>query len=281
MFNSTILDVIVGLVFTFLAISLAVSTITEGLSSALNWRANTLLSGIKSLMNDQQFSGLALDLYNHSLVNPLSAGQATGEADLAVKPSYIGSAAFAGALIDAIQKRQAAGASLQQAIDTISDPQIKQGLQRLYTQAGGELDRFHTEVATWFDSSMNRLSGTYKRRVQVVTFAVALLVAGVLNIDALHVAKTLWQQPTLANSISLPGQQTIAVLATLDGLSLPIGWTPATRSARLGDPLSAATMVLGWLIVAVAALFGAPFWFDALQHLVQLRSTGPKPATTG
>ena len=38
-----------------------------------------------------------------------------------------------------------------------------------------------------------------------------------------------------------------------------------------------ALMVLGWTITATSALFGAPFWFDWLQTLVQLRGTGAKP----
>lgn len=39
-------------------------------------------------------------------------------------------------------------------------------------------------------------------------------------------------------------------------------------------------VVFGWLITASAALFGAPFWFDLLQHLTRLRGTGPKPKST-
>ncbi len=35
----------------------------------------------------------------------------------------------------------------------------------------------------------------------------------------------------------------------------------------------------GLPITAIASLFGAPFWFDLLQRLTQLRGTGPKPKT--
>jgi hypothetical protein len=35
--------------------------------------------------------------------------------------------------------------------------------------------------------------------------------------------------------------------------------------------------IIGWLITATAALFGAPFWFDLLQQFIRLRGTGPKP----
>jgi len=36
--------------------------------------------------------------------------------------------------------------------------------------------------------------------------------------------------------------------------------------------------VLGWLVAAIATLFGAPFWFDALQRARRRTSSGPSPA---
>jgi hypothetical protein len=39
-------------------------------------------------------------------------------------------------------------------------------------------------------------------------------------------------------------------------------------------------MLMGWLIAAGAALFGAPFWFDVLQRFVQLRGTGRPVGTS-
>lgn len=91
MFNSVIIDVAIGLILSFLAVSLAASAITEAISSALQWRQATLLDGVKALLNDQNFDGLALQLYNHALVNPLASGAAKTVKDLTSKPSYIDS----------------------------------------------------------------------------------------------------------------------------------------------------------------------------------------------
>jgi hypothetical protein len=82
MFGSTVLDLAIGLIFTFLMISLVASAVTEGLASMLSWRANTLLQGVKDLLNDHQFNGLALAVYNHDLVNPRFNGSATSEKQL-------------------------------------------------------------------------------------------------------------------------------------------------------------------------------------------------------
>jgi hypothetical protein len=38
-----------------------------------------------------------------------------------------------------------------------------------------------------------------------------------------------------------------------------------------------ALQVAGWLVTASTALFGAPFWFDLMQRVVRMRSTGSRP----
>jgi hypothetical protein len=281
MFNSTILDVVAGLLFTFLTVSLVASTVTEGLASLLGWRAETLLQGVKSLMNDPEFNGMAKDLYNHALVNSQAPGVAQTEKDLTAKPSYIEPQHFAGALIDLMEKLPATVSQtqtqIQAAIAQIPNPQLQQTLQSLYTRAGSDITVFQNEIATWFDASMNRVSGVYKRWVQICSFAVGLSVAVVLNVDALHVAQALWVQPAVVQKfMPKDGDTTRDKLAELYTANLPIGWSEAMKE-RFGSPLSIASIIGGWLITAFATLFGAPFWFDALQKITNLRGTGEKP----
>ena len=57
MLNSTVLDVAIGLIFTFLAFSLAVSAIVEAIASVFKWRSATLLQGMKDLFNDHDLKG--------------------------------------------------------------------------------------------------------------------------------------------------------------------------------------------------------------------------------
>jgi hypothetical protein len=52
---------------------------------------------------------------------------------------------------------------------------------------------------------------------------------------------------------------------------LPIGWP-----VKKGNPWL--YIIMGWSITIVALSAGAPFWFDVLKKLVNLRSTGPKPS---
>jgi hypothetical protein len=73
MFNSAIIDVAIGMILSFLAVSLAASAITEAISSILKWRENDLEKGFKALLNfDPAKHPLALELYNHALISPLN-----------------------------------------------------------------------------------------------------------------------------------------------------------------------------------------------------------------
>jgi hypothetical protein len=274
MFNSTVLEVAVGLVFCYCAVSLTVSSINEAIASALNLRASTLLDGIKALLNDPKFEGIARDLYNHASVNPRDNGQAQSESDLSNKPSYIPSKHFALALIDILQKGPAAAAQLDQTIAAIQDPQIRQLLQGMYARAAGNMEKFQDEVAAWFDNGMERVSGQYKRRSQLMCLVIAFVIAGLFNIDSFHLFRSLWEHPGLA--VAIAGPTSLDANEAFKGLQLlPIGWQ--TFPPELGSRWEYFALFGGWLVTASTALFGAPFWFDLLQNITQLRGTGSKP----
>ena len=78
MFGSTISTLQLDLSSRFSSLVWSATTATEALASVLGWRANTLLQGIKDLLNDQNFKGLALSIYNDGLTNPQANGTADG-----------------------------------------------------------------------------------------------------------------------------------------------------------------------------------------------------------
>jgi hypothetical protein len=272
MLGSTVLEVAVGLTFCYATLALIVSTVQEALASAMRLRAHTLLDGIKSMLNDPKFTGLARMLYSHALVNPHDDGQAANQHSLKAKPSYIEPVHFAIALVDAIQTLPGNYAQLGRDIDALPDPQVRRALQAIYHRTDGNLQAFQDGVAGWFNSAMERVSGAYKRRSLLVSLLLSLLMAILFNIDSIHLFRALWQHPAVAAQIAAApssiDQRTIDLLFTL-----PIGWStfpPVFDGAFL-------LQVAGWLLTASTALFGAPFWFDMLQRTMQLRGTGNKP----
>ena len=269
MFGSTVLEVAVGLTFCYATVALIVSTLQEALASALRLRARMLLSGIKTMLNDPHFNGLARELYGHALVNPQDSYQSAAGQGIASKPSYIEPKHFAIALIESIQSIPGDYAQLGRDIDAVADPQIKRALQGIYQRADGDMDRFSRAIEGWFDSAMERVSGAYKRRSMMVSLLLSLLIAVLFNIDSIHLFTALWQHPALVAKISAtPDAQSLQALFTL-----PIGWQefPPTLDRHF------ALSVAGWLLTASTALFGAPFWFDLMKRTVQVRGTGPKP----
>jgi hypothetical protein len=277
MLNSTILDVAIGLVFTFLAMSLAVSAIVEAVASATKWRSAMLLQGVKDLLNDASFKGLALQVYNHALVNPMDLGIALNEKDLKHLPSYIEPSQFADALMDVLTIGQNLTSDIKQKITAnVADLQLRNFLIGLVDRTGGDPVKFHSGLAEWFENAMNRLSGTYKRKTQIWTFAIALIMAGFMNVSSIHIGRELWLRPMLARTISSnPNLKPIDAFTQLETLGVPVGWTPQ-RFSELRS-LSGLELLLGWLVTAAATLFGAPFWFDALEKLGRVRGTGPSP----
>lgn len=297
MLDSTTLEVAIGLVFCYASVALIVSTIKEYIASILRWRSTTLLSGIKTLLNDPGFNGLALNLYNHALVNQHAPGVATNEKDLNKNlPSYIDPKHFATAFIDTIQTIPGNFEQLKSDIENkVQDPQLKQLLLGIHGRAANSIDTVHDELAAWFDAGMDRLSGSYKRRSQLWCFIIALLIAATFNIDSFHLFKTLWQHPALTAGISAPAGTPAAVPAEIPWeqfKTLPIGWAVSDIASEAdnkpsADPAAKNTSqsacntwlfrVAGWVVTALATLFGAPFWFDLLGKLVNLRGTGNKP----
>jgi hypothetical protein len=309
---SDIVNVFIGMALTFATMSVIVSAATETLSSALKWRSATLLQGLKDLLNDPQLTGLAGDILNHAAVNPRTPGTSKGNsAGPAILPSYIPPLQFASALIDVIQHPSStaapgqlptvpgaaepvdgaagapADASLEAAIDKIPDAQIRTMLQGTYSRVNGNLESFRQEIANWFDASMDRVSGVYKRKSQLVSFLVALAISAAMNVSAFHIAYVVWAHPEISaslNSLITPTTTADNAIKALKQSDFPFGWNlnlnvEMDQLATNPVPTIAdgTAQVLGWIVTAIATLFGAPFWFDTLQKFVQLGGTGPKP----
>jgi len=326
MLNSPTLEVAIGLVFCFASVALMASVAKEAMASLVGLRARTLRQGIGQLVNDPKFEGLAKVLLNHGLVNPLGDGQSEKRRWWqkwfgSKLPSYVDAGSFGHAMVDAIHQSSLAWGSLKGSIDKLQpnaannsayeasrkastppdstlkpDEQLYQWLYGMYTRIEAtveddkqKLEAFRQGISDWFDAGMDRLSGTYKRYVQVITFSVGFVIAAGMNIDAIHLSQELWKHQTVVSTmvpIALQAppntanqadtakwlNQDVSVLA-----NLPVGQQWPKLSWNGWPDGNFWSNLLGVLITASAAMFGAPFWFDLLQKLVQLRSTGPRP----
>jgi hypothetical protein len=125
---------------------------------------------------------------------------------------------------------------------------------------------------------MDRVAGVYKRKTQLWSFAIAVVLAVALNVDTVKIAMTLWDQPMVMKDLPQlsANEQPQDAINALQAVGLPFGWDDNAIQNLGKTHLSWLFAVVGWLITAVATLFGAPFWFDSLQKFVQLRGAGSK-----
>ncbi len=107
MFGSSMIEVAIGVIFVYLLLSLVSTAINEFVASCLKKRSDNLLEGVKNLLNDQDFKGLAQQLYTHGLVQSISK-EAMNPKKSNIFPSYMSSNTFASALLDILTSRGAA-----------------------------------------------------------------------------------------------------------------------------------------------------------------------------
>jgi len=185
----------------------------------------------------------------------------------------------------------------------------KNGGESLLTQTyrsvhrvGDEIVQLHQNVEVWFNDSMERVAGWYKRRTQMLTLVIAATLVVLLNVDTVEIlhkvssdsalravlvaqAEKLAAQPPAANPAPAATPSPVAAtreaaadfqkqIAALQQTGLPLGWRADALPQRPGDWL---TKILGLLLSIGAASLGAPFWFDILNKVVTIRSAGKAP----
>lgn len=287
MFGSTVIDVALGLAFVYLLLSMVCSFVMELISQATHLRARTLARGLSGLLADNDVRQAFL---NHPLVKAL--GKET--ADRRQLPSYIPARVFSAALLDIVapSARQPADEGTA-AAKPAQESELRRVILALANASGGDVAQIKATLESWFDDVMDRASGWYKRRVQVILVIVAMGLTAALNVDTVTLTMTLWREPAVrsaladAASMSQTGtsndqgtdqatKQAVAQLEQMRSLGVPIGWT-TDRSALPADAGQWTIKVAGLLITALAASLGAPFWFDLVNKLVNLRSAGKVP----
>jgi hypothetical protein len=215
-------------------------------------------------------------------------------------PAYISSDRFAKALIGSLDTSTPIPglADIRDTIGKLPPSNMKDALISSLTVAGTDLDTFRKDVATWFDDSMERLGGAYKRQLKWISLIIGLLIAIIVNADSFEVGYALWSDNALrAQMVQIAGpiatkQAETAGAGTMEAVAqsfdkavttlrpLPIGWPARTQPAW--TEYKAAfwfwlTKLLGWIMTGIALSFGAPFWFDLLSKLVNIRGAGDKP----
>jgi hypothetical protein len=227
-------------VATFLIVSYVASAATEGLSSAFRIRPRALLRSIRRLLNETHNSApLTLAIYNNYLFNPTQTEQATSLSALRSLPPAVDKLTFARALMEAAGLT---GSDRDAMITQVRARVVDRELQTLAIQL---IERHSDDIRR---NDLRTMQLDIANWFERSTYS--------LDND--------YRRLTQASNFVIG-----LALAVLLGLN-PL---PATVAARAPSPLAA--KIIGFLIVAISTLFGAPFWFAVLSKVVPIKPRVP------
>jgi len=303
LFNSTVLDVAIGLVFVYLLLSIFCTAVNEWIAGILQTRAKTLKAGISGLLDNQPFnadtkSTFLGEFYKHPIV--------TGTMQNGGDPSYLSSRTFSTTIMDLVTPAVQGARTFDdflKGVQGLPDGDVKKALLSLISGAQGRLDIAQKNIEVWFDDSMDRVTGWYKRWAQKWTIALAVILTILANADTLNIAHRLWTDPVVRSKVIevaverekmqpaavANGNQNATDASKPAGAGAPatpltsdedaalgrvLGWTRASFDA---SPLTWLQRILGWILTAIAVSLGSPFWFDTLNRFINIRNAGKPP----
>ena len=184
---TALIDVAVGLIFTYLLLGLIASALQETVAAAMQWRGKALRDGLRALLHEPR-GALFQSVFGHALIQPPQDSRL---------PSYVPARNFSAALTDSLLDGSHAPlfSQVENSVVALPNSAVKQALTSLLTQAAGDYASFKTHVESWFDNAMDRVSGVYKRRAHAFALAFGLLVAVIFNVDSIDITRTLWLDP--------------------------------------------------------------------------------------
>ncbi|MBC7890198.1 MAG: hypothetical protein H7Z13_20170 [Ferruginibacter sp.] len=338
-----ILDLVVGMIFIFFMLSIISSSAIELILTGMKARSIMLEEWLFKIFDktikkpDGTEISLGQSIMDHCSVTALSG---TGKST-----SYIDAKNFTSALLEKISFDPANPQSVAKNIDEfiaaidktnllstefqrvllIYAHEAKDTYKAVSEKTVSEIELFRDKVESWYDSSMDRISGKLKTRYsRPATFVVAVIVTCLLNADSIAIAKYLYSNPEARTKVAMQGydagkdtalikrvQQLRATtpdtlskdamglgeikeiitskITEIDkakqGLSdvMPLTWKAGELKDGKGNYSGRLifSKITGLLATILAIMMGAPFWFDLLNKISNLRGTGAKPASTG
>lgn len=234
-------------------------------------------------------------------------------------PSYMPSDVFVAALLETLQRREKTKAKdeaakgtpasdqadpqkgelvllpgydlyrdARQLIENIPDDNpMKQSLLLALTRAGTDAEAVQQELRTWFNQTMERVSGWYRRQVKLIIFCIAAVLAIGLNANAIQIAIALATNQQLRDSVVSSAETVIDVIepsagtAGSDGGGNVVTEQPAdavqTTAPNAGAAVESAIALfpIGWGDECALAMFDAaapagncgPWWVNLIEAI--------------
>lgn len=219
MLGSVVLDVTIGLIFIFLLYSLLATIIMEMLATFLGLRARNLRMAVSRMLDDRmpvykgdrfkliQYFYLLWDGIRQFITPVYGTASArfyeqpiirlSAEGRFYNKPSYLKPEQFAEALLALFDERETGNDLVDKLNNGLLIPgggvvsrTTQRHLAMLWEKTGRDLSRFNQEITVWYENTMERAAGWYKRDLQAILLVVGLLLAILFNastVDLIHI----------------------------------------------------------------------------------------------
>ena len=312
MLDSAIIDIIIGLSFLYFLMGLITSSLNEMIHTWLKTRSKELKFAIIIFL-DKDWDSIGKQIIESPYVRSLRK-------DPDSFPSYIPSSSFAQSVIDVIKQSEDLPEKLEDLKKQIKKNEfIKNDAEKwllgMIDRSYNKIDLFYENLEEAYNNAMDRVSGWYGRKVKRSILILGMVTAVLLNIDTLDIVQSLWKNKENAKMFSSmvtkamdnidreqegfkitdengqtiysvdnrSGDNIANVLKLTDTFPIPLGWdkNSLTSFSQPNWFLGILGKLAGWTISALAIFLGAPFWFDLLGKVVNLRGSGSKPKAVG
>ncbi|WP_443748126.1 hypothetical protein [Asticcacaulis solisilvae] len=219
------IDVAAGLVFVYLFMSILATIGREAFEGFVRARSRHLENGLIELLCDHPPVGgskgkaaiggydMLKGFYDHPLIMSLYRGRYTippkrkplGGRGL---PSYIPSGHFAYVVLDLLAEAggQTSSGTLDintilAAAENLDNRRLAKMIQFAVNNSGGDVDKARQFLESWFNATMDRVSGWYRRETQTILFWISLIACVVLNVNTVVIADSLYRSPSLRKTL--------------------------------------------------------------------------------
>jgi hypothetical protein len=264
--GSAVLEVAIGLALIYLLLAVFCAAANEWIAALLHTRAGMLRQGIVQLLHGDVF---AEQFYGHPLIRALMKD---GE-----HPSYLPARTFARTVMDIATPLHAGSITfeqLEEGIKALPESGARASLLAVIQSADGRLEDAQRAIEGWYNDGMDRVSSWYRRRTQLWTALVAAAITVAANADTIRIARDFWLEPALRGSVAAAAIAGASAHTAVQNIEPVLGWSGVTDWS---DPAAWMTRIVGWLVTVVAVSLGAPFWFDVLNKIVNVRFAGRPP----
>jgi len=312
------IDVLIGLTVIMLALSMAVTVMTQFVITVLNSRGRHLRRGLVDLMGlldpalDRQVSR---SIATAVLTHPLVSATARRLGSVVHREEFTKLLLHLAAGDDRRLGEDARGI-LKQALEANGIPNPETTLKNIRT-AALQLEAASPELAAsvrqnlailqearsdyvaklnnWFDQTIDRVAQRFASSTRTITFAAAFLVAATLQVDTLMLVNRLSADDKMRDAFLAQARSMQAAPAAVTAAAAPPEASSSAPTNAETDrkylaflaqygvitvPRSRDDWVKGWatvnwvgvLVTGLLLSLGAPFWYNSLGRLLQLRS---------